>query len=102
MWPKRSKRSPPKRDVLAVGDLDAQPLPHVVDVRLPVDQPAGVVHPDDERLLLLVELVVEVAHERLQEILDGEHAGDAAVLVDHDGDGTMVLAHLGQRLEDPE
>ena len=102
MWPKRSKRSPPRVTYSPSGIVDAQALPHVVDVGLPVDQPAGVVDPDDERLLLLVELVVEVADERLQEILDGQHAGDAAVLVDHHGDRPAVLAHVGQRLEDPE
>ena len=54
------------------------------------------------RLLVLVELVVQVAHQRLQEVLDGEQPGHPAVLVDHDGDGPAVLAHVGQRLEHAE
>ncbi len=39
---------------------------------------------------------------RLEEVLDREQAGHPAVLVDHDGDGPAVLAHVGQRLEHPE
>ncbi len=89
-------------DVFPIGDLDPDPLADVVDVGLPVDEPPGVVDPDDAGLLDFVELVVQVAHQRLEEVLDGQHSGHAAVLVHDDGDGTALFAHVGQRLQDAE
>ena len=50
-------------------------------------------------LLVLVELVVQVTHERFEEVLDRQEARHPAVLVDHHGDGAVALAHVGQRLE---
>ena len=47
-------------------------LAHLVDVGLPVDQPAGVVDPHDVRFVFDVELVVQVAHQRFQEVLHSE------------------------------
>ncbi|MGA2305533.1 MAG: hypothetical protein ABSH29_15210 [Acidimicrobiales bacterium] len=89
-------------DVLAVGQVDAEAFPDDVDVGLAVDEPAGAVHPDEHRLVLLVELVVQIAHQRLEKVLDGEHPRHPAVLVHHDRDGTPVFAHVGQGLEHPQ
>lgn len=66
-----------------------------------VDQPAGVVDADDRWLVVdRVELVVQVADDRLQQILDGEDTGDATVLVDDDREPAPLPSHLDERFED--
>ena len=50
----------------------------------------------------LERIVVQIADEGFQEVLDGEKARDAPVLVDDDGHGPSVLAHVRQRLEDAQ
>ena len=49
-----------------------------------------------------VVLVGDLAHDLLEDVLDGDQSGEAAVLVDHDGDvdplGLEVAEHLADRL----
>ena len=87
--------------VLPIGDLDPEAVGDVVDARLAVDQPSGPVNPYDRRVFIRrVELVVQLAHQRFDEILYGEHAGDAPVLVDDDGESPSLASHARQGVED--
>src|SRR5580658_1220338 len=70
--PEALEEEPAERDVLAVRDLDGQLVAHVVDTGAAVDKPAVGVDPDDLGLLFGVELVVEVADQRFQQILHRE------------------------------
>ena len=86
--------------VLAFGQFDAQPVGEVVDAHPAVHQPAPPVDPDDVGLLVGVELVRQVADQCAEQVLDGQDALDAAVLVHHHGEGPALAAHLGQDVED--
>ena len=89
-----------ERHVLPLGQVDAELLADVIDAGAAVDQPTGAVDPDDVGFATPVELVAEVADQRREEVLHGEHAGHAAVLVDDHGEGTAVAAHVGEDVED--
>ena len=47
-----------------------------------------------------VVLVVDLAHDLLDDVLDGDDADGAAVLVDHDGQLQARLLHLAQEIVD--
>src|SRR3546814_18489919 len=66
-----------------------QRVDHVLAVGLRGDQRAGV--------LGVVVLVVDLADDLLQHVLDGEMAGDAAVLVDDDRPVVARLAELAKQ-----
>ena len=51
--------------------------------------------------LLDVVLVGDLADQLLEEVLEGDEAGGAAVLVDDDGEVHLLLAHLPQQLGAP-
>ena len=53
-----------------------------------------------DRRLLAVELVDDLAHQLLDEVLERDQAGGAAVLVDHDRHVELLGLHLGQQLGD--
>ncbi len=100
MCPNPSNRKPPSGHVLALGQVDVQPVPHVVDAHPAVDQPPAPVHPDHLGLVVGVELVGQVADQGSEQVLDREDPLDPAVLVDHHGEGPSLAAHLGQHVED--
>ena len=50
--------------------------------------------------LLDVELVDDVAHQLLEEVLERDQPGRAAVLVDHDRHVELLLLHLAQEVGD--
>ena len=53
-----------------------------------------------DRRFFAVVLVLDLADDLLEQILDRDEAGRAAVLVDDDGDVHLALAQLGQQLVD--
>ena len=55
------------------------------------------VHLLDVLLLLGVELVVDVAHDLLQQVLHGDQAGGAAVLIHHDGQVDLLALHIPEK-----
>ena len=85
-------------DVLVV-DVDVEQLAEVVDV-----QRAGTrVVPSAELLdpgALPVVLVGDLADDLLEDVLDGDQAGRAAVLVDDDRDVVWLALHLAQQVVD--
>ena len=81
------------------GIVDAEGLFELVDVGLTVDQPAVLADTHDRRLLVLVELVVEIADELFEDVADRDDAGDAAVLVQDEREGPALLSHLAQALQ---
>ena len=85
-------------EVLAL-DVQAQQLVEVVDADARVDDDLRVVHLLDGRLLAVV-LVLDLADDLLQHVLDGHDARRAAVLVDDDGHVDAVRPHVGQQLVD--
>ena len=58
------------------------------------DAPLVLTQRHNLRLLGLVELVVDVAHNLLQQVLHGDNALGAAVLVHHHSDVHLLLLHL--------
>ncbi len=77
----------PADGVVLVGILEpevrVEQLGEVVDVGTAVDAGLVVGEPHDERLLLVV-LVLDLADDLLEEVLDGHQAGRPAVLVEDD------------------
>ena len=55
----------------------------------------------DDRLGLDVVLVADLADDLLDQVLERDQPGGAAVLVDHDGHLEPVALELPQQLEDP-
>ena len=53
----------------------------------------------DQRLVD-IEFVDDLAHELLDEVFEGHHAGSAAVLVDHDGEMELACLHLAHERGD--
>ena len=93
-------RRPPTESQSPSGKLAVEHLVEVVDVH-------PCVHADlagrqlFERLLLDVVLVDDLAHELLDQVLEGDQPGSAAVLVDHDGEMESLGLHLAQQLMRP-
>ena len=74
-------------------------LAEVVDRGAAVDPGPRVVEPDDH-LLLGVVLVLDLADDLLEEVLDGHEAGRPAVLVEHDRDVDLAPLELVQQVVD--
>ena len=78
-------------------DLDVQPLRDLVDVHLAAEDEAAAALVDD-RLGLDVVLVADLADDLLEQILDRDQAGGAAVLVDDDRALHLLALELLQQL----
>ena len=74
-------------------------LQQVVHVGPPVD-PRLVLAEGHDHGLLLVVLVLDLAHDLLDEVLDGDEAGRAAVLVEDDGDVDATSLQAVQEVVD--
>ena len=70
------------RHVLALRNGDSQFLFNFVHVGLAIDEPTVFADPNDGWVLILVELVAEVADELLEDVADGNDAGDTTVFVE--------------------
>ena len=84
--------------LLVLGKLHVQGLRHVVQLRRAGNAPAVVAQGDDLLILLGIELVVDVAHNLLQQILHSHEAGGAAVLVHHNGQVDLPALHVAEEL----
>jgi hypothetical protein len=73
-----------------------------VDVGLSVNEPAVLTDAHDRGFFVLVELVVEVAHQLFEDVATRNDAGHAAVLVEHQREGSTLGAHLTETLEQVE
>mmetsp|Transcript_29694 Transcript_29694/g.66594 ORF Transcript_29694/g.66594 Transcript_29694/m.66594 type:complete len:334 (-) Transcript_29694:838-1839(-) len=86
--------------VLVLLDLDPERRGHILQVRHPLELEGPVRHQVDvvhfDLLLLVVALVVDLAHDLLEDVLQGDHARGAPVLVHHDGHVQPPLPHLLQ------
>ena len=93
----------PADRVVLVGVLEpevrVEQLGQVVDVGPAVDPGLVVGQPDDQRLLLVV-LVLDLADDLLEEVLDGDQAGRPAVLVEHDRDVDLAPLELVEQVVD--
>ena len=85
--------------VVAVGERGLQRLLQPVDVHAAGDQERAV-GLDADRLRLQVVLVLDLAHDLLDDVLHRHQAGDAAVLVDGDREGDPAGLELLQQLRD--
>ena len=77
----------------------AEELVEVVDGE-PRGDPLGAVGELLDAGLLGVVLVGDLADDLLEDVLDGDDAGGAAVLVDDDGDVPALRLHLAQQVVD--
>ncbi len=80
-------------------ELDVEQLAELVDVRPPVDARLVVGEPDDHRLLDVV-LVLDLADDLLEQVLDRDEAGRAAVLVEDDRDVDLPALELVEQVVD--
>src|SRR5207342_3741428 len=85
--------------VLVVVEVGVEALVEVRDRRQCVDHEQAIGLGAHQRLRVLgfVVLVVDVADDLLEYVLDGDQPGDAAVLVDHDRHVVARLAELAQQ-----
>ena len=79
--------------------VDVEQLGQVVDGGPSVDPRLVVGQPDDERLLLVV-LVLDLADDLLEQVLDRDQAGRAAVLVEHDREVDLAPLELVEQVVD--
>ena len=79
--------------------VDVEQLGEVVDVGAPVDPGLVVGEPDDQRLLDVV-LVLDLADDLLEQVLDRDQAGRSAVLVEHDRDVDLAALELVEQVVD--
>ena len=93
----------PADGVVFVGVLEpevrVEQLGQVVDVGPAVDPRLVVGQPHDERLLLVV-LVLDLADDLLEQVLDGHQAGRPAVLVEHDRDVDLAALEFVEQVVD--
>ena len=82
-----------------MGQLGVQQLVGVVDRVGRADEQRAVVAAL-HRGLLHVELVDDVAHELLEQVLERDQPGGAAVLVDDDRHVELLLLHFAQEVRD--
>ena len=83
--------------VVPLGQIHAGHVRHLVNGGGAVHGELRLAHPVDF-LLLVVVLVLDVAHNVLHQILQGDEPGGAAVLVQHNGNLHLALGHLGEQL----
>lgn len=86
---------PRERLVLALGQLVAEQIPGPVEAQARVDDGVPGTQPADLRIRL-VELVLDLADQRLEDILQGDDACGTAVLVDHQGRGPVLASEVGE------
>src|SRR4051794_20438308 len=98
--PEQEVDEPADGVVVALGELGVEQLVELVDGHAGIDPHVAAGKGLDRRLLHVV-LVDDLAHQLLDEILEGDQAGGAAVLVDHDGHVALLLLHLRQQLGHP-
>ncbi len=84
-----------------VGDGDADPGAHLVGAPQPGHGPRPVTQLAAGGLRAVV-LVVDLADDLLDEVLEGDHARRAAVLVDDDGELHAALPQLEQQRVEPQ
>jgi hypothetical protein len=83
---------------IVVGEGGAEGVVELGDLGQAVHAPAAVGHWQDIVLVFVqVELILDVAHDLLQHVLDRHQAGHAAVLVDDHGDMVAVDAEVAQQ-----
>ena len=83
--------------VVVVVDVDAEKVVELLDADTAVEQ--GLVVADaDDGVLDAVVLVLDFADDFFEQVLDGDEAGGAAVLVDDDGHVDALLAHVGEEV----
>src|ERR1035437_4236952 len=87
-------------DEFPFGDHQSESSFDLVNVSLAIDQPAARSNLHNGGLVVLVELVTEVAHKLFEDVANGDDARNTAVLVEHEGEGAALLAHLLQALEE--
>ena len=90
---------PPTVSTSSVGQLDVEQLAEVLDRQPGGDPDRAVVELLDRRALDVV-LVGDLADDLLEDVLDGDQAGGAAVLVDDDRDVGAGRLHLAQQVVD--
>ena len=77
----------------------AEGLRDAFDGGVAADPVSAVGQPEDVALVLVdVELVLDLAHDLLEHVLDGDQTRDPAELVDHDGQVIAVAAELAQQV----
>ena len=89
-------------DVLGVGErreIDAERLGDVLEARARFDDEGAVAGGGDLRPVGLVVLVLDVADDRLDHVLDRDEAVGAAVFVDHQRHMRVRGLHLHQQVE---
>ena len=84
--------------MLLIPEVSAQRLVEVRDLGLCLD-PITAVRLGNDVVLGLVEivLVLDIADDLLQHILDGDQSGDSAIFVDDDGDMVAIGAEVAQQ-----
>src|ERR1035437_1442111 len=85
--------------ILEIPELNVEHLRHVIDRRPPVDASLVIGQTDRQRLFGVV-LVLDVADYLLEQILDRDHSGRAAVLVEYDGQGDSATLQLVEKVVD--
>ncbi len=98
--PTRLNSSPPIVSHSVAGSVDVEQLVDLVDAEAGVDPVVAVGQRLDVGLLAVV-LVGDLPDDLLQQVLQGDQAGGAAVLVDHDHHVALAQAHLAQALGGP-
>src|SRR5438876_5223742 len=81
--------------VRLVGEIEAEPLARVGQRHEAVDEEGAALLAEERTLA--VELVLDLADELLDDVLEGDESGGAADLVDHDREGHALAAELGER-----
>src|SRR6185437_3281038 len=81
-------------EAFLLREAGAEVLVEFLDARHPADQEEALGLLADVLVVLDVELVVDLADDLLEDVLDRHQAGNAAVLVDHDGHVVAAAAEL--------
>src|ERR1700722_1648205 len=87
-----------ERNVLPLGYRDTECLFNLINVGLAVNEPTVFADANDRRFFVLIELVVQVAHQLLEDVADRHDAGDAAVCVEYQGERSSLRSHLAEAL----
>jgi len=97
--PQPLEQVPADGGLVVIVDLEVQLLGKRAQVGLPVHHPRPVLAAH-EGIVVGVELVLDLADDLLEDVLDGHQAGGGAVLVDDDGHVHAPPAHVAQQLVD--
>jgi hypothetical protein len=85
--------------IVVVAKFEPELLGDILDWEAAIGDQLAVADPLDERVFNVV-FVLDLADDFLKDVLDGDEAGGAAVLVGDDGDVDTVAAELGQKVVD--